>query len=123
MAQRTFSVGELADLSGVTVRTLHHYDEFGLLSPTDRSTAGYRQYTDHEVDRLQQILFYRELGFSLARIKEIVDDEGTDAFGHLEHQHKLLTEQSERVEAMALAVKRAIDAHKRGDAMTAEEKL
>lgn len=123
MDQRTFSVGELAGLSGVTVRTLHHYDGIGLLSPTARSTAGYRLYREHDVDRLQQILFYRELGFSLARIKAILDDEGTDALGHLEHQRSLLSEHGRRIEAMAAAVQRAIDARNRGEAMSAEEKL
>ena len=59
------TVGELAEVSGVTVRTLHHYDEIGLLVPSTRSEAGYRIYTDGEVDRLQAILTYRELGLGL----------------------------------------------------------
>jgi hypothetical protein len=59
------TVGELADLAGVTVRTLHHYDEIGLLSPSARSAAGYRLYDDAELLRLRQIVFYCELDFPL----------------------------------------------------------
>ena len=59
------TVGELADLAGVTVRTLHHYDGIGLLSPSARSAAGYRRYDDADLLRLRQMLFYRELDFPL----------------------------------------------------------
>lgn len=58
-----YPVGQVAAFAGVTVRTLHHYDEIGLLSPSARSHAGHRRYSDSDLDRLQQILFYRELGF------------------------------------------------------------
>ena len=62
---RTLTVGAVARLAGVTVRTLHHYDEVGLLHPSGRSEAGYRRYTDADVERLARILFYRELEFGL----------------------------------------------------------
>ena len=62
-----YTVGRVADLSGVTIRTLHHYDEVGLLSPEGRSASGYRIYEDRDLERLQRILFYRELGFTLMR--------------------------------------------------------
>lgn len=61
------SVGQVAGFAGVTVRTLHHYDAIGLLSPGGRSPAGHRRYVDADLDRLQQILFYRELGFPSKR--------------------------------------------------------
>lgn len=61
------SVGQVAGFAGVTVRTLHHYDEIGLLSPSGRSSAGHRRYDDADLDRLQRILFYRELGFPSTR--------------------------------------------------------
>jgi hypothetical protein len=64
-----YTVGRVADLSGVTIRTLHHYDEIGLLSPSGRSAASYRIYEDRDLERLQQILFYRELGFDLKEKK------------------------------------------------------
>lgn len=63
----SYSVGQVSTLAGVTVRTLHHYDKAGLLSPSDRSPAGYRLHNEADLVRLQQILFYRELGFPSTR--------------------------------------------------------
>ena len=87
-----YTVGKVADLSGVTIRTLHHYDEIGLLSPGGRSAAGYRLYEDSDLERLRRILFYKELGFDLTEISTIIDDPRTDALGHLRRQRGLLTE-------------------------------
>lgn len=67
-------VGDVARLARVSVRTLHHYDHVGLLKPSDRSEAGYRLYTDDDLVRLQQILFYKELGFGLDEIATILAD-------------------------------------------------
>ncbi len=67
-----YPVGALARLSGVTVRTLHHYDSIGLLSSSARSAAGYRLYSQADLLRLRQVLFYRELGFGLDEIAEIL---------------------------------------------------
>ncbi|MFK4273832.1 MerR family transcriptional regulator, partial [Streptomyces milbemycinicus] len=64
----SYSVGQVAGFAGVTVRTLHHYDEIGLLRPGARSAAGHRRYDDADLDRLQRILFYRELGFPLEEV-------------------------------------------------------
>ncbi|HEV7930920.1 MAG TPA: MerR family transcriptional regulator, partial [Actinomadura sp.] len=66
------SVGRVAGYAGITVRTLHHYDEIGLLSPSARSHAGHRRYDDADLDRLQQILFYRELGFPLDEVAALL---------------------------------------------------
>ena len=63
------NVGDVAELAGVTVRTLHHYDRIGLLSPSGRSAAGYRLYAPDDLDRLHQVLLYRELGFSLEDVE------------------------------------------------------
>jgi len=63
----THTIGEVARMSGVTVRTLHHYDEIGLLEPRRRTEAGYRVYDEGDLRRLQQILFYRELGLRVRR--------------------------------------------------------
>jgi DNA-binding transcriptional MerR regulator len=60
----SYSVGQVADLAGVTIRTLHHCDEIGLPSPSGRSAADYRIYEEPDLERLQRILFYRELGFT-----------------------------------------------------------
>ena len=93
----SYSVGQVADLAGVTIRTLHHYDQLGLLSPSGRSAAGYRIYEEPDLERLQQILFYRELGFALEEIATIADDPYTDAAGHLRRQRGLLAERIERL--------------------------
>lgn len=77
------TVGQVSALAGVAVRTLHHYDKVGLLSPGDRSRADYRHYDDADLARLQQILFFRELGFSLADIAGILADPQANALDHL----------------------------------------
>ncbi|MBW3549343.1 MAG: MerR family DNA-binding protein [Proteobacteria bacterium] len=64
---------EAAELANVTVRTLHHYDEIGLVRPSGRTDAGYRLYDEDDLARLQQVLFYRELGFPLDEIRELLD--------------------------------------------------
>ena len=118
-----YTVGRLAELAHVTVRTLHHYDEIGLLSPSDRSSAGYRRYHDADLERLQQILYYRELGFSLEEIAEIIDDPHADATGHLRRQHELLTGRLKRLQEMVDAVEFAMEATKVGINLTPEERF
>lgn len=66
-------VKELAEIAGVSVRTLHHYDKIGLLTPAIDQENGYRNYSDEDVSQLQQILFFRQLNFKLKQIKEIMD--------------------------------------------------
>ena len=68
-----YTVGELSRLTGVTVRALHHYDDIGLVRPSQRSAAGYRLYEDADVLRLQQVLLFRELGFPLEAIAAAID--------------------------------------------------
>ena len=118
-----YSVGEVAALSGVTIRTLHHYDEAGLLSPGGRSASGYRLYGDSDLDRLQRILFYKELGFALKEIQAIIEDPGTDAAGHLRRQRKLLTERIERLGAMVDAIDYEMEARKMDIRLTPEERF
>jgi MerR family transcriptional regulator, thiopeptide resistance regulator len=118
-----YSVGRVAALSGVTIRTLHHYDEIGLLSPGGRSAAGYRIYEESDLERLQQILFYRELGFVLKEISTIVDDPGTDALGHLHRQRKLLTGRIKRLSAMVDAIDYEMEARTMEIPLTPEERL
>jgi DNA-binding transcriptional MerR regulator len=65
MTKDGYSVGDVAELAHVSVRTLHHYDEIGLLRPTDRTAAGHRRYSSADLRRLREILFYRELDFGL----------------------------------------------------------
>ena len=117
------TVGEVARLSGVTVRTLHHYDEIGLLKPGGRTDAGYRRYADADLDRLQQILFYRELGFGLDEIKAVLDDGAMNRIGHLRRQHAMLRDRIGRLERMSAAVEKAMEAHTMGIKLTPEERL
>jgi MerR family transcriptional regulator, thiopeptide resistance regulator len=118
-----YTVGRVADLSGVTIRTLHHYDEVGLLSPGGRSAAGYRIYEDRDLERLQRILFYRELGFTLGEISTIVDDPRTDTVGHLRRQRGLLKERIERLSAMVDAIDYELEAMIMEIPLTPEERL
>lgn len=118
-----YSVGEVARLTGVTVRTLHHYDEIGLLSPGGRSAAGYRRYSESDLERLHQILGYRELGFPLEEIATILADPAADAIGHLRRQHKLLLEQIERLRKLADAIEFMMEAQQMGIKLTAEERF
>ncbi|SDP01841.1 DNA-binding transcriptional regulator, MerR family [Klenkia soli] len=117
------SVGELARLAGVTVRTLHHYDRIGLLVPSGRTSAGYRVYELPDVDRLQQVLLYRGLGFGLEEIGALLDDPDVDAGEHLRRQRRLLTEQRDRTDLMVQAVEKEMEALEMGNPMTPEEKL
>ncbi|MBO4208348.1 MerR family transcriptional regulator [Micromonospora echinofusca] len=116
-------VGTVARFAGVTVRTLHHYDEIGLLSPSGRTSAGYRSYDDADLDRLQQILFYRELGFSLEEIATILDDPGASPRDHLRRQHELLTARIRRLREMVEAIERTMEATKMGIRLTPEERF
>ncbi|MEU6079967.1 MerR family transcriptional regulator [Streptomyces sp. NPDC047108] len=119
----SYSVGQVAGFAGVTVRTLHHYDAIGLLSPSARSHAGHRRYDDGDLDRLQQILFYRELGFPLEEVAALLDDPGTDPQEHLRRQHGLLTARIEELQKMAAAVEHAMEARKMGINLSPEEKF
>jgi DNA-binding transcriptional MerR regulator len=119
----SYSVGRVADLSGVTIRTLHHYDEIGLLSPGGRSDAGYRVYEDADLERLQRILFYKELGFTLKEISTIIEDPSTDAMGHLRRQRGLLAQRIERLNAMVDAVDYEMEARTMDINLTPEERF
>ena len=119
----SYSVGRVAALSGVTIRTLHHYDEIGLLSPVGRSAAGYRVYEEADLERLQRILFNRELGFALKDIQAIVDDPGTDAMGHLRRQRGLLAQRIESLSAMVDAIDYEMEARTMDINLTPEERF
>jgi MerR family transcriptional regulator, thiopeptide resistance regulator len=119
----TLTVGTVARLAGVTVRTLHHYDEIGLLTPGGRTSAGYRRYDEADLDRLQRILFYRELGFGLDDIRTVMTDGGADASAHLRRQHTMLRDRIRRLERMAAAVEKALEARTMGISLTPEERF
>ncbi|MFJ3667559.1 MerR family transcriptional regulator [Streptomyces sp. NPDC090106] len=119
----SYSVGQVAGFAAVTVRTLHHYDEIGLLVPGGRSRAGHRRYSDADLDRLQQILFYRELGFPLDEVAALLDDPDTDPRVHLRRQHDLLTARIDRLTKMAAAVEQAMEARTMGIDLTPQERF
>jgi DNA-binding transcriptional MerR regulator len=116
-----YTVGQVARFAGVTVRALHHYDHIGLLSPGDRSAAGYREYTDTDLQRLQRIMSYRELGLELDKIAAILDDPGVDPVDSLRRQHALLNGRLSRLQAMVAALEKTMEAHKMGINLSPEE--
>jgi MerR family transcriptional regulator, thiopeptide resistance regulator len=118
-----YTVGEAARLSGVSVRTLHHYDEIGLLVPGGRTAAGYRLYSADDLRRLRQILLYRELDFSLDEITEMLADPAAGTDEHLRRQHRLLRARKDRATALLGAVEREMEARKMGMSLTPEEQL
>jgi DNA-binding transcriptional MerR regulator len=101
-----FTVGELAKLAGITVRTLHHYDQLGLVQPSDRSDAGYRLYGDADVLRLQQVLMYRELGLALDQIAGVI--EGRSPRELLEQHRDALVAKRIQLDAMLAALDTAL---------------
>ncbi|MFT4126300.1 MAG: MerR family transcriptional regulator [Gordonia sp. (in: high G+C Gram-positive bacteria)] len=115
------TVGTVAGLVGVSIRTLHHYDEIGLVTPSGRTPAGYRVYDDADVERLHQVLTYRELGFPLEQIATLLDDPDTDAREHLRAQRDLLNARIARLRRMVAAVEGMMDAKKSGIALSAAE--
>ena len=80
-----YLIKQVSEISGVSVRTLHHYDEIGLLSPKKQEN-GYRYYSDEELSQLQTILYYKYLGFSLKEIKSLMTQNEDDLLPHLKHQ-------------------------------------
>ncbi|HEY8346700.1 MAG TPA: MerR family transcriptional regulator [Symbiobacteriaceae bacterium] len=109
-----YTVKMVADLAGVSIRTLHYYDQIGLLRPAPVSPSGYRLYADADLARLQQILFYRELGFSLQQIKEILDRPGFDLREALQNHREMLLAQKERLERLIHTVDRTLERMERG---------
>jgi DNA-binding transcriptional MerR regulator len=103
-----YTVSRPAELAGVSVRTLHHYDQIGLLNPARRSPAGYRLYDEADLLRLQQILFFRELDFSLADIRQILDDPAFDPLAALEEHRRLLNERAARIGRLLNTIDRTI---------------
>lgn len=116
-----WTVGEVAELAHVSVRTLHHYDEIGLLHPSGRTPAGYRLYATNDLERLQQILLYKELGLPLDAIRRMLDEPSVDRRTELEAQRALLVERRNRTDAVIRAVDRMLDAMTRGSKMSNEE--
>ncbi|WP_461149921.1 MerR family transcriptional regulator [Spirosoma pulveris] len=105
---REYSVKKLAKLAGVSVRTLHHYDRLGLLKPSIRTEARYRLYGEKELIRLQQILFYRELDFSLTDIKAVLDAPDFNVLDALENHKQALKSRQQRLETLLVTIDKTI---------------
>ena len=98
------TVKEISDLTGISVRTLHYYDEIGLLEPTDKSEAGYRLYDDKALETLQQILFFREFDIPLKEIKAVMENPSLERNQILEIQRKMLIAKKERMERLIASI-------------------
>ncbi|WP_010273169.1 MerR family transcriptional regulator [Paenibacillus senegalensis] len=116
-------VKEVAELVGISVRTLHHYDEIGLLTPDKESESGYRLYSDEHLEQLQQILFFRELEFPLKRIKEIMSNPYFERLEALQLHRSMLLSKRKRIDQMLRTIDKSIQ-HAKGEiAMTNKEKF
>ena len=109
-------------MAGITVRTLHHYDKIGLLTPSIRTRVGYRQYGEQELLKLQQIMIYKELDFSLADIKKILDDPAFDVIRALENHKKSLAERRERLGGLLITLDKTIS-HLKNEIMLDHKEL
>ena len=116
-------VKEVADLVGISIRTLHHYDEIGLLIPEEVTDGGYRVYSDDNLQTLQQILFFKELGFPLKKIKEIIHRPSFNRQEALEIQYQMLLEKRSRLNQMIRNMEKTIQ-HSKGEIkMSNQEKF
>ena len=110
-----FKIKEVADIVGISVRTLHYYDEIKLLTPSDRSAAGYRLYDQQDLLRLQQILIGRKLGLALEKIRKALDDPEFDYEASLREQREQLVQRVDETHKMIAAIDKTLDELKGGD--------
>lgn len=115
-----YTVKEVSELSNVTIKTLHHYHKIGLLMPNQVSEAGYRLYGTKELERLQEILFYREMDFSLEQIKDMLEHQ-TDRLAILTQQEKLLLQRQDRLETIIQTLRKSIASLTGGKTMDNKE--
>ena len=118
-----YSIQELSRLSGVTTRTLRWYDQIGLLKPSRVAESGYRYYGGAEVDRLQDILYYRALGVELAQIRACLDDPSFDRLAALRSHLTALEAKRDRLDALIQSVRDTIRCQERDEVMSDEQKF
>lgn len=106
--EQTFSVRQVAEMTGITIRALHIYDDLNLLKPLLRTEAGYRRYGKTELLRLQQILFYKELDIPLAEIKSILDNPNFDIVKALQNHYTKLEEKKNRIEQLLKTINQTL---------------
>lgn len=120
-ASPELTVGEVASLVGVSVRTLHHWDAVGLVQPQGRTSGGYRAYSARDVGRIHRVLVYRELGFALTKIAVLLDDPAVDETEQLRRQRRLLDERIVRLRQMADAVDQVLASRTTGTTLSARQ--
>lgn len=118
-----YSIKKMSQISGVSGRTLRYYDELGLLQPKEINDVGYRKYSDAEVDKLQQILLYKQMGLKLEEIKNILENPSFDLKQALENQKKQLLLDKERLQKIIETVEKTLEGMKGRYQMTNEEKF
>ena len=118
-----YTIQELSRLSGVTTRALRWYDKIGFLKPSHRSEGNYRCYGPPEVDRIQDILYYRALGVELARIGALLDDPSFDRLAALRSHLAALEEERERIQGLIDSVRETIFTQERNEIMSDEKKF
>jgi MerR family transcriptional regulator, multidrug-efflux activator len=116
-----YKVKEVSELAGVSVRSLHHYDSIGLLVPAESTAAGYRLYTEKDLERLQQILFFKEMDFSLQEINNILSRSDFDRKATLEKHKELLLAKKCRLEDLIITVDKTINSIGGGNKMADKE--
>jgi len=121
LALTALTVGQVAEQFDVTVRTLHHYDEIGLLVPSERSPAGYRLYDGKDITRLQHVVVYRRLGFALEEIALLLDDASADVGEHLRRQREAVLSRLDEMRDLVTAIDRALEKEMSGINLTREE--
>lgn len=109
------TVKEISDITGISVRTLHYYDEIGMLKPTSRSEAGYRLYDDEALETLQQILFFREFDIPLKEIQSVMENPAFDRNQILQMQRKMLLVKKERIEHLISNIDNILKGEKKMD--------
>lgn len=117
-----YLIKEVSKISGVSVRTLHHYDEIGLLSPQKREN-GYRYYSEDDLSLLQMILFYKHLGFSLKKIKELLQEKDSEVLYHLRRQLDLMQIEKQKLLTLIETLEKTIESQERSITMSTQEKF
>jgi DNA-binding transcriptional MerR regulator len=121
LMEPVWTVGQVSEELGVTVRTLHHYDQVGLLRPSGRSRAGYRLYTEADLERLQSIVVYRRLGFPLDEVAKLLEADGADLGRHLRRQREAVMARLDELSDLVTAIDRALERGVSGVKLTREE--
>lgn len=117
------TIGQVASITGVTVRTLRHYDDIGLVTPSHRDSSGYRRYDEADVARLQRALAYRAMDLDLASIADLLDSDGDEAVGQLDAQLARLRARIAGLQRVEQTLDATLRAHRIGLTLSGEEML